>query len=160
MDVLDDMLIIFWKALNKNEVKYIIVGDYATCFHGFNHITDVLDLWIMDTIENRKKLRETFKEVGQGDLISLETLQFVPGRSSFYVGPGIEVDIMTSMKGLEQFTFEECLGKASLADLEGVTVPFLHINHLIENKKVVNRPKDQVDVKELERIKKIREQNS
>ena len=34
-------------------------------------------------------------------------------------------------------------------------VPFLHINHLIQNKKVVNWPKDQIDVMELEKIKKI-----
>jgi hypothetical protein len=45
---------------------------------------------------------------------------------------------------------------ASIADIEGVAVPFLHINHLIENKKVVNRPKDQIDVIELEKIRKIR----
>ena len=46
---------------------------------------------------------------------------------------------------------------ASVADLEGVEVPFLHISHLIENKKIVNRPKDQVDVIELEKIRKLRE---
>lgn len=160
MDILDDMFINFWMILNRSEVKYIVVGDYASCFHGFNHITNIVDLWLMDTIENRKKLRKAFKELGQGDLVSLETIQFVPGCSSFQIGPGIEVDIMTSMKGLEHFTFEECLAKASLADLEGVVVPFLHINHLIENKKMVNRPKDQIDVSALERIKKIREQNS
>ena len=51
----------------------------------------------------------------------------------------------------------ECLKMASIADLEGVEVPFLHINHLIANKKIVNRPKDQVDVTELEKIRKIRE---
>jgi len=39
-------------------------------------------------------------------------------------------------------------------------VPFLHINHLIQNKKVVNRPKDQVDVIELEKIRKLREGNT
>jgi hypothetical protein len=38
-------------------------------------------------------------------------------------------------------------------------VPFLHINQLIANKKAVNRPKDQIDVPELEKIKKLREQN-
>ena len=46
---------------------------------------------------------------------------------------------------------------ASIADLEGIKVPFLHINHLIENKKIVNRIKDQIDVIELEKIRKIRE---
>jgi len=46
---------------------------------------------------------------------------------------------------------------ASIANLHNVEVPFLHINHLIENKKIINRPKDQIDVIELERIRKIRE---
>jgi hypothetical protein len=85
-------------------------------------------------------------------------MQFVPGWTNFYIGGGIELDIMTSMKGLENISFSECLGLASIADLEGVEVPFLHINHLIENKKIVNRPKDQVDVIELEKIRKIREE--
>jgi hypothetical protein len=63
------------------------------------------------------------------------------------------------MKGLENIPFSECLNMASIADLEGVRVPFLHINHLIENKRIVNRPKDQIDVIELEKIRKIREDN-
>ena len=36
-------------------------------------------------------------------------------------------------------------------------IPFLHINHLIEAKKAANRPKDQVDVLALEKIKLIRD---
>lgn len=159
MDVLDELLINFWKVLNKHDVKYIMVGGFATRFHGFDRNTDDLDMWLMDTLENRKNLREAFIELGQGDIVSLETIQFIPGWTSFYVGPGIELDIMTSMKGLEEHSFEECLSMASIASLDGIKVPFLHINHLIQNKRVVNRPKDQIDVIELERIKKLREEN-
>ncbi len=61
---------------------------------------------------------------------------------------------MTSLKGVD-ISFDECLARAPIAEIEGVMVPFLHINHLIQNKKVVNRPKDQIDVAELEKIKKI-----
>ncbi|GAA4089789.1 hypothetical protein [Mucilaginibacter panaciglaebae] len=50
------------------------------------------------------------------------------------------------MKGLESHTFGECLKMALVADIENVSTPFLHINQLIENKKKVNRPKDQIDV--------------
>jgi hypothetical protein len=39
------------------------------------------------------------------------------------------------MKGLESFDFDELLSVAFKADIEGVIVPFLHINHLIQNKK-------------------------
>jgi hypothetical protein len=49
---------------------------------------------------------------------------------------------------------------ASIADIEGTRIPFLHINHLIANKKIVNRPKDQIDVIELEKIRKIREEGN
>ena len=71
----------------------------------------------------------------------------------------IELDIMTDMKGLENTTFNECLDIASIADLDGLLVPFLHINQLIINKKTVNRPKDQIDVLELEKIKKLRDED-
>jgi len=160
MDMLNDELLRFWKALNENKVRYIMVGGFATRFHGFNRSTDDLDMWLEDTIENRMGLRTSFSELGYGDYSSLETMPFVPGWTSFYIGGGIELDIMTSMKGLENVSFSECLDMASIADLEGVEVPFLHINHLIENKKIVNRPKDQVDVIELEKIRKFREKGN
>ena len=156
--MLNDELLRFWKTLNENKVRYIMVGGFATRFHGFNRSTDDLDMWLEDTAENRKGLRTSFTELGYGDYSSLETMPFVPGWTSFYIGGGIELDIMTTMKGLENLSFSECLNMASIADLEGVEVPFLHISHLIENKKIVNRPKDQVDVIELEKIRKFREE--
>jgi hypothetical protein len=62
---------------------------------------------------------------------------------------------MVNMKGLEGYTFEECLNIAAIGDIDGIRVPFLHINQLIDNKKAVNRPKDQIDVIELERIRDL-----
>lgn len=46
-----------------------------------------------------------------------------------------------------------------MAEIDKVKVPFLNINQLIDNKKAINRPKDQIDVIELEKIKKIREED-
>jgi hypothetical protein len=160
MDVLDDELLKFWRTLNNNRVKYIMVGGFATRFHGFNRNTDDLDIWLDDTLQNRKNLRKSFNGLGYGDFPALETMEFLPGWTSFCVGNMITLDIMTKMKGLEDCTFTECMEIASVADLDGVIVPFLHINQLIDNKKAVNRPKDQIDVLELEKIKKIREENS
>ncbi len=158
MDVLDEEFIRFWHVLNNHSVKYIMVGGLATRFHGFNRNTDDVDIWIEDTLANRQNLRKAFAELGYGDYASLETMQFVPGWTSFYAA-GVEIDIMTEMKGLENESFADCFAKASRADLAGVMVPFLHINHLISNKKAVNRPKDQLDIIQLEKIKKIREDN-
>jgi hypothetical protein len=157
MDMLDEELLRFWKYLGRYNVKYIMVGGFATSFHGFNRATDDIDLWLDDTVENRKNLRAAFLDLGYGDIKSIETMQFVPGWTSFYVGSAIELDIITSMKGLEDTTFTECYEQASVADIDGISIPFLHINQLIQNKKVVNRPKDQIDVIELEKIRKVRE---
>jgi hypothetical protein len=159
MDILDEELINFWRTLNENKVRYIMVGGFATRFHGFNRNTDDLDMWLENTLENRRNLRKAFNLLGYGDFEPLETMQFVPGFTSFYIGGGIELDILTEMKGLEYISFDECLNMASVAELEGINVPFLHINHLIENKRIINRPKDQVDVIELERIRQIRDQD-
>lgn len=159
MDVLDEELLRFWKKLNDNHVRYIMVGGLATRFHGFYRATDDLDMWMEDTLQNRKNLRKAFAELEYGDFASIETMQFVPGWTSFYAA-GIELDIMTAMKGLENFSFDECHKIALVADLNGIIVPFLHINHLIQNKKAVNRPKDQIDVLYLEKIKKILEEEA
>lgn len=157
MDVFDEFLLDFWKSLQNQEVKYIMIGGFAVRFHGYNRTTDHLDLWIEDTLENRKNLRDAIIKVTDDDFPSLEDFTFVPGWSSFYVGPGIELDIMTSLKGLENISFQECLEMASIAEIMDVRVPFLQINQLITNKKATNRPKDAIDLLELTKIKNIRE---
>ena len=124
--------------------------------NGYMRTTKDADMWIRDSLENRQNLRKAFLELGYGDYESLETMQFVPGWSEFYIGDGIVLDIMTGMKGLEDYSFEDSLQKASVADLNGIMVPFLHINQLLANKKAVSRPKDQLDVIELEKIKEER----
>ena len=105
-------------------------------------------------VENRKSFRNAYAEAGYGDFASFETMEFAPGWTQYYIADGLILDIMTSMKGLENKPFDDCLKQARVADLDGVKVPFLHINDLLTNKKAVGRPKDQLDVIELEKIKK------
>lgn len=81
----------------------------------------------------------------------MKTMQFVAGWTDFRLNNGLRLDILTNMKDLEFYTFDECLSVITIADIEGVKVPFLQINHLIANKKAVNRSRDQVDVIELEK---------
>lgn len=156
MDVYDKNLLEFWKALNQSEVQYIMIGGFAVNMQGFARTTEDIDVWIKDTLDNRKKLRQAFKEIDYGDYELLETLEFVPGFTQFYLGGGIVLDILTSMKGLEDFTFDECMNRAVKAKLNDVIVPFLHINDLIRNKKATARPKDIIDVIELEKILKFK----
>jgi hypothetical protein len=157
VDIFDEEILNFWKALQNHHVKYIMVGGYALNLHGYQRFTGDLDIWIEDTLKNRHLLRETFISCDMGDYPMIEVMQFVPGWTEFHLNNGLPLDILTGMKGLEGYTFDECLQMASIADIENVRIPFLHINQLIENKKKVNRPKDQIDVLALEQIKKLRE---
>ncbi len=157
MDLMDENLLNFWKSLNNFGVDYIMVGGVAVNLHGYSRITKDIDVWVKDTKENRRKLGFAFAKFGYDD-INLEDFQFVPGWTAFYIGTGITLDILIKMVGLEEYSFDECLGFASIAEIENIPVPFLHINQLIANKKAVNRPKDQIDVMELEKIKKLREE--
>jgi hypothetical protein len=155
MDLFDEEILKFWAALQNTNVRYIMVGGYATNLHGYQRFTGDIDIWIEDSLENRKRLREAFIECGMGDYYMLETMQFVPGWTDFHLMNGLRLDILINMKGLEGYSFDECLNMAAVADIDGISVPFLHINHLIANKKAVDRPKDQIDVIELERIRNI-----
>ena len=155
MDIMDENLLDFWKSLNFFCVEYIMVGGVAVNLHGFSRTTKDIDVWIKETKDNRRKLGLAFAQFGY-DEINLEDFQFVPGWTDFYIGTGIRLDILIDMKGLENYSFDECLTLASIASIENIQVPFLHINQLIANKKAVNRSKDQVDVLELEKIIQLR----
>lgn len=135
-----------------------MVGGYAANLHGYHRFTGDIDIWLEDTDLNRQRLRAAFIECGMGDYFMLDTIQFVPGWTDFHLLNGLRLDIIINMKGLEGYSFDECLEMAAIAAIDDVKVVFLHINQLIANKKAVNRPKDQIDVIELEKIKKIIEE--
>ncbi len=157
MDIFDEELLRFWEILADNKVNYLMIGGVAVNLHGYHRTTNDIDIWLEDTSLNRKNLRAAFKKYGMGDYQILETLEFISGWTTFRLDNHLEIDIMTSVKGLEKYSFDDAYNLASIADILDVKVPFLHINQLIESKKAANRSKDQVDVIELEKIKKLRE---
>lgn len=44
MDMLDEEFIAFWRILNQHQVKYIMVGGLATFFHGYDRVTEDVDM--------------------------------------------------------------------------------------------------------------------
>lgn len=154
MDIYNEDIINFWRRLRDNNVKYILIGGFAINFHGYQRFTGDIDIWIEDNKENRSNLGKVMTELGYSE-VNWDDFIFIPGWTDFSLFNGIKVDILTSMLGLESLDFNQCLQEASVAEIDDLKIPFLHINHLILNKKVTNRPKDRLDVEELEKIKKI-----
>jgi hypothetical protein len=155
MDVLDDEIINLWKSLYQNNVQYILIGGFATNLHGFNRITADLDIWIKDTAENRKNLKNALAKLGI-DFKGIETMDFVPGWCSIFLSSGFELDIMTWLKGFDQSTFDDNYELTDTAILYDIPIKFLNLNQLIEAKKASARNKDLIDIIELEKIKKLK----
>jgi predicted deacetylase len=158
MDILDEELLALWKSFEKHQVRYIMVGGFATNLHGFSRTTDDCDIWISDSIENRKKLRTALEEVEELNFEMIETMDFAPGWSTINLFSGIALDIMTYLKGFPQQSFEKSFENASIAEIYQLKIRFLHINELIEAKRLAARPKDLIDIQALENIKKQREE--
>lgn len=155
MDIEDNEIINLWRLFYEINLEYIMVGGFASNFHGFQRTTADIDIWIKDSVSNRQKLRKVINELGIGDFKSIETTQFVSGFTSILLNSGIELDIMTSLKGFDQERFDECYAMSSIATIQGVAVRFMNINQLIEAKTASGRPKDLIDIDELTKIKKL-----
>jgi len=149
MDIID-----LWKSLHDNDVRYLTIGGFAVNYYGYNRTTGDIDILIEDTLDNRKKLRKTLKEIGIGDFPQIESTQLIPGWTDFALGPGLRLDIMTSVKGLDKESFDELYQISEITNIRNTPVRFIDFKHLIITKKATNRPKDQLDIDELEKIRR------
>ncbi len=154
MDIFDEDILLLWKCLHQNDVKYIMIGGFAINLHGYSRATKDINIWIEDSLENRKKLRKALKEQGSGDYEPIERMQFIPGWTDFQLNMGFKLDVMVDVKGLDDIGFEECFKYAIVAEIENIPVRFLHYNHLITSKKAAGRARDLLDIEELEKIRK------
>lgn len=58
----------FTGLLEKNKVRYLIVGGYAVGLHGFPRYTRDLDVFIAISKENARFLQQSFGDFGSTDL--------------------------------------------------------------------------------------------
>ena len=151
---MDSQIIEIWKYLSLNKVKYLTIGGFAVNIYGYGRNTGDIDIFIEDSIDNRKNLRETLKQIGIGDFENINTMRFIPGWTDITLNFNLRLDIMTSVKGLENSSFEQLLEQAYIVEISKTPVYFLDYNNLIKAKKAANRPKDILDIEELEKINK------
>jgi predicted nucleotidyltransferase len=147
-----EQIFVIWKYFKEHDVRYITIGGFAVNIYGYSRNTGDLDILIDDTLDNRRNLRKAFIDIGIGDFETLETIDFIPGWTDFSLNFGLRLDIMTTVKGLEDKSFQELFDKATIVLLGGVEVKFIDYDSLILAKKASNRPKDQLDIEELNKL--------
>jgi len=151
---MNSQIIEIWKYFSLNRVNYLTIGGFAVNIYGYGRNTGDIDIFIEDSVENRENLQEALKQAGVGDFETIKTMQFISGCTDITLNFNLRLNIMTSVKGLENEDFQDLLKKAYVAEISGVPVYFLDYENLIKAKKATNRPKDILDIEELEKINK------
>jgi predicted nucleotidyltransferase len=151
---MNQQIIDIWKYFFHYNVRYITIGGFAVNLYGYNRSTGDIDIYLEDTKENRINLRNAFIKIGLGDFDSIETIDFIPGWTDFTLSYGLRLDIMTSVKGLEDKSFDDLLESATVVMIDEIPVKFIDYDNLIIAKKATNRPKDILDIEELDKLNK------
>lgn len=129
----------FIELLNKNSVKYLVVGGYALAFHGFPRYTKVIDFWVWVNEENAKNLVKTLKEFGFSSLDLKKDDFLSPGYVVQLGHPPGRIDLLTSVTGLD---FEECYESRVHIEIQGSEIDFIDLENFKKNKKAVGRHQD------------------
>ena len=138
----------FIKALNDNDVRYLLVGGYAVILNGYRRTTGDLDIWVEVTGQNHKKLLKAFYDFGlPSHDISEHNFLFNDNFDVFSYGiPPVAIDVMKELKGCN---FEEAYLQSKEHNENGLLIRYIHVSTLIQSKQAAGRYKDLDDIEKL-----------
>jgi predicted nucleotidyltransferase len=138
----------FIESLNKFQVEYLVIGEYAVIYHGYNRTTGDLDIWVNATEENYERLSESFRFFGMSTFdMTVEKFLNTELYDVFTFGrPPVCIDILTKVKGLD---FKEAFRNSKTVVISSIELRMIDIRDLKTTKQEVNRPKDQDDLEHL-----------
>ena len=134
-------------TLSDERVEFIVVGAYALAVYGFPRATGDIDIWIRRSSDNAQRVWRALLKYGV-PLLGLTKEDLTTAGIVFQIGLAPRrIDILTSIDGVE---FDEAKSQCKIVEIEGVKIPIISRNHLIQNKKTTNRLQDVADVAWLE----------
>ncbi|CAG0957834.1 nucleotidyltransferase [Geobacter sp.] len=137
----------FAELLNKHGVEYLVVGGYAVGVHGHPRYTGDIDFWIRSDRANADRLLKAVADFGLTVTnISLEEL-ITPGKVFQLGRQPYRIDILNTIDGVE---FAGCYERRAMFELEGVSIPFIGLDDLKQNKRASGRHRDLADLEVLE----------
>ena len=137
----------FIELLNEKKIEFLIVGGYAVGFHGRPRYTGDMDFWINNTAENAHRMKEALDLFGFASF-NIHASEFEKEDLVLQLGyEPVRIDILTTISGVD---FEACYRRKVIAHIDGVHIPFIHIDDLKANKRSTGRAKDLGDLESLE----------
>jgi hypothetical protein len=135
-------------ALNKFQVRYLIIGGYAVGVHHDPRTTKDLDLFVATSLDDSKRIFAALQDFG-APLSGISPEFFATQQKEwFQMGrPPFRVDILQSIEGKE---FEVAWGNKVEGTLFGVPVFVISKEDLIDNKLATGRAIDRRDARNLQ----------
>jgi hypothetical protein len=138
----------FLELLNRNRVRYLIVGGYALAVHGRPRYTKDLDIWIEISDENARRVVQTLDEFGFASF-ELTKEDFLTSGTFVQLGyEPVRIDLLTQPDGVE---FETSFESRLEWIVDGVPINVIDLENLKRNKKASGRLQDLADLEQLER---------
>jgi len=153
-----------FKLLNKEEVKYVVVGGIATILHGYVRATADIDLVVDLQADEATKVIDALTQAGFIPKIPVEALEFVDKtkRKQWIEAKGMQVFSMYNPAQpaltIDLFVeypipFDELWLRSVVMDLGETTVRVCSIDDLMMMKRDAGRHKDLADIEQLTKIK-------
>lgn len=138
-----------------HKVDFIVIGGYSVIFHGYARTTGDVDIWLKPSNDNKSKLLEVFKAMGffEVDFQPIANYDFTKHIVFSMWEEPEKVDFITRIKLVE---FDVANERKIIAEVDGLKIPFLHLDDLVRSKFNTGRLKDKVDIEELQQIQKNR----
>ena len=142
------------KLLNGG-VEFILIGGYSVIYHGYKRTTGDMDLWLKPDNDNKKKLLPILGSLGfnDDDLSAINSIDFTKHVVFSIWDDPEKVDFITI---INLVSYKEADSLKIIADLDGLKIPVIHINHLILSKINTGRLQDQADVEKLQQLQQKR----
>ncbi len=162
MIIYEDIL----RAFQKQKVKYVLVGGIAVNLLGAMRSTADLDILVDMSDENIRKVVKILKRYGYRVKRPVDPLKLVDEKTrknwiknkhmkafNFYKeGQLQEVDIIID----SPVSYKQAQKDIVHIEIDSLTLPVISINKLIKMKKETARAVDKLDIKELNKIKKLK----
>ncbi len=137
------------QALNAAGARYLVIGGIAGILHGYVQATTDLDVLIERTPDNADRVLDGLASTGYG-FAREWTARELLARPVTVIGDDPAVDVFTVAWTV---MYEDAVGRAASAEVEGVVIPFIGLDDLIATKRT-GRLQDAADIEVLEEIKR------
>jgi len=136
--------------LSDAGAEYLVVGGWAVAAHGFPRYTGDFDVWVRADAANANRVYAALMAFG-APLDGLAASELATPGVVYQMGlPPQRIDILTHVDGID---FEAAWGRRAVLTIDGIAIPVISLADLITNKRASGRPKDLVDIENLEAIK-------